>query len=120
MFKTGMMIGLTVFLMLIIAVPMVFAAAEGEKGLLPEGKIGYFIVTAIVTSLGLSIAAVGGAVSQSRGIRSALEGIARNPGASGTITTAMIIGLALIESLVIYVLVVSLILLFADPFGLLS
>ena len=46
-----------------------------------------------------------------------LEGIARNPGASGSITTAMIIGLALIESLVIYVLVVCLILLIVNPFG---
>ena len=57
------------------------------------------------------------AFSQSRGIRSALEGIARNPGASGPITTTMIIGLALIESLVIYVLVVCLILLIVNPFS---
>jgi len=41
-----------------------------------------------------------------------LDGIARNPGASGKITTPMIIGLAMIESLVIYSLVVSLLLIF--------
>jgi F-type H+-transporting ATPase subunit c len=38
---------------------------------------------------------------------SALEGIARNPSASGKIFTPMIIGLALIESLVIYALVIA-------------
>ena len=43
---------------------------------------------------------------------SALEGIARQPEAAGKIQTAMIIGLALIESLVIYALLISLILLF--------
>ncbi|RMF91394.1 MAG: F0F1 ATP synthase subunit C [Nitrospinota bacterium] len=94
-------------------------AAETEGKAVDEAKLRYFSITAIVTSIGLALAAAAGAFSQSRGIRSALEGIARNPGASGTITTAMIIGLALIESLVIYVLVVSLILLFADPFSLL-
>jgi F-type H+-transporting ATPase subunit c len=45
-------------------------------------------------------------------LANAVEGIARNPGASGKIQVAMIIGLALIESLVIYALVVVLIILF--------
>ena len=46
--------------------------------------------------------------------------MARNPGAAGDIRTSLIIGLALIESLVIYVLLVALILLFVDPFALLA
>lgn len=117
MFKRGILIvGSLLFLLAIGA--QVVVAAEGAA--VSDKKIDYFTVAAVVSSLGLSIAAVGGAFSQSRGIRSALEGIARNPGASGPMTTAMIIGLALIESLVIYVLVVSLIILFADPFALLS
>ncbi len=51
------------------------------------------------------------------GIGRAVEGIARNPEASGKIMTTMIVGLALIESLAIYTLVVVLILLYAKPFG---
>jgi F-type H+-transporting ATPase subunit c len=82
-----------------------------------DPELRYFAIAAASTAFGLAIAAIGGAFSQSRGLRSALEGIARNPGASGPITTAMIIGLALIESLVIYVLVVCLILLIVNPFG---
>ena len=55
----------------------------------------------------LGIAAAAGAIGQSRAIVAACEGIARNPGAAGAIRLAMIIGLALIESLVIYSLVIA-------------
>ena len=55
----------------------------------------------------LGIAAAAGAIGQSRAIVAACEGIARNPGAAGAIRLAMIIGLALIESLVIYALIIA-------------
>ncbi len=55
----------------------------------------------------LGIAAAAGAMGQSRAIVAACEGIARNPGAAGAIRLAMIIGLALIESLVIYALLIA-------------
>lgn len=55
----------------------------------------------------LGIAAAAGAIGQSRAIAAACEGIARNPGAAGAIRLAMIIGLALIESLVIYALIIA-------------
>ena len=55
----------------------------------------------------LGIAAAAGAIGQSRAIAAACDGIARNPGASGEIRFALILGLALIESLVIYVLLIA-------------
>ncbi len=55
----------------------------------------------------ISVAAFGGALGQGRAAAAALEGIARNPGASGKIFTPMILGLALIESLVIYALLIA-------------
>ena len=55
----------------------------------------------------LGLAAAAGAIGQSRAIVAACEGIARNPGAAGAIRLAMIIGLALIESLVIYALLIA-------------
>jgi F-type H+-transporting ATPase subunit c len=58
-------------------------------------------------ALGMAIATFGGALGQGRTASSALEGIARNPGAAGTMFTPMILGLVLIESLVIYSLVVE-------------
>jgi F-type H+-transporting ATPase subunit c len=107
-------LGLAVVILLVALSSIAQAAEVAQKS---EAELRYFAIAAASTAFGLAIAAIGGAFSQSRGLRSALEGIARNPGASGPITTAMIIGLALIESLVIYVLVVCLILLIVNPFG---
>jgi F-type H+-transporting ATPase subunit c len=57
--------------------------------------------------LGLGLAALGGALGQGKTASSALEGIARNPAASDKVFTPMIIGLALIESLVLYAFVIA-------------
>jgi len=62
---------------------------------------------AIGAGLAIAIAALGGALGQGRAVASALDGIARNPGASGKVLVPMILGLALIESLVIYALIIA-------------
>jgi F-type H+-transporting ATPase subunit c len=69
-------------------------------------------MVALAAGIGLGIAAFGGGLGQGKAIAAALDAIGRNPGASGKITTPMIIGLAMVESLVIYSLVVSLLLVF--------
>ena len=56
-------------------------------------------------------------LAQGRAISAALDGIARQPNAAARIQVAMIIGLALIESLAIYVLLIALIIFFVKPFG---
>jgi F-type H+-transporting ATPase subunit c len=61
---------------------------------------------AIAAGIGFGIAAGLGAIGQGKVGAAAVEGAARNPGASGTIQTLMIIGLALIESLVLLALVI--------------
>jgi F-type H+-transporting ATPase subunit c len=61
----------------------------------------------VAAGLGMAIAAFGGALGQGKAAATALEGIARNPSASDKLFTPMILGLALIESLVIYSLVIS-------------
>ncbi len=63
----------------------------------------------ISAAFALALAAAAGAIGQSKAISSALEGTARNPGAGGDLRVSMIIGLALIESLVIYTFVICLI-----------
>jgi F-type H+-transporting ATPase subunit c len=62
----------------------------------------------IGAALGIGIAALGTGIGQGIGLSKACEGVARNPSASGKITTTLIIGLAMIESLAIYALLVSL------------
>ncbi len=61
---------------------------------------------ALAAGLGFGLAAGLGAIGQSRIGAAAVEGAARNPGAAGTVQTMMIIGLALIESLVLLALVI--------------
>jgi len=61
---------------------------------------------AIAAGVGFAIAVVGGALGQSRIGAAACEGAARNPGAAPKIQTMMILGLALIESLVLFALLV--------------
>jgi F-type H+-transporting ATPase subunit c len=65
---------------------------------------------AMAAGLGIGIAALGGGIGQGRAAAAALDGIARNPGAAGQIRGPMILGLALIESLVIYALIIALLL----------
>ncbi len=62
---------------------------------------------ALAAGLGLGLAALGGALGQGRAAAAALEGISRNPGATAKIQTPMILGLALIESLVLLSFVIA-------------
>jgi F-type H+-transporting ATPase subunit c len=63
----------------------------------------------VAAALALGITAAGCGLGQGRATAAACEGTARNPGASGPIRIAFILGVALIESLTLYVLVVVLI-----------
>lgn len=98
--------------MILVFAPLAMAA-EGTS----DVRYGYYSYVGLGCVIGLAIAAFGGAIGQAISVNSALSGIARNPGAAGKITTALLIGLALIESLVIYTLVIALILLFVKPYG---
>jgi F-type H+-transporting ATPase subunit c len=64
----------------------------------------YLGLLALAVGLGLPIAVIGAGLGQGKAAAAALEGIARQPEAAGKIQTVMIIALALIESLVIYAL----------------
>lgn len=78
------------------------AAAAGSNG--NDVKM----YAALGAGLCMGLAVLGGGLGQGRAAAAALEGIARNPGASGKITTPMILGLALVESLVLFALVIAL------------
>ncbi|MBA7575151.1 ATP synthase subunit c [subsurface metagenome] len=81
-----------------------------------EGSaVQFFSVCVIAAGFGVGIAAFGCGIGQGIGLKGAVEGVARNPEASGKVTATMLIGLALIESLCIYALVVALILIYAHP-----
>ncbi len=87
----------------VLALSAVSAFAQAPAGA-GAGGVKWGLVSAAFV---LGIAAAAGAIGQGWAISSACEGIARNPTAAGPIRLAMIIGLALIESLVIYSLVIA-------------
>ncbi len=99
--KTLATLGLAVMSLLLV-VPSVFAQTGAADN--PE-SVKKFI--AIAAGFGIAIAAFGGALGQGRAAAATLEGIARNPGAAGKMFVPMILALALIESLVIYALVIA-------------
>ena len=76
------------------------------------------IATVSIVTAGLTIAigGIGPALGQGRAIASALTALAQQPDASSTITRTLFVGLAMLESLAIYAFVVSMILIFANPF----
>lgn len=89
------------------------AYAAGDE--LALAGLKYFTVSVFTAGFAIAFAAFGGSIGQGWSVKNAVEGIARNPESSGKVTVTMLIGLAMIESLVIYTLVIALILIYAHP-----
>jgi F-type H+-transporting ATPase subunit c len=96
---------LMTFVLMFVLIPFVFAEEAAEAA---SGDSSVKAMAAIATGIGIGIAAFGTGIGQGIGLGKACEGAARNPGAAGKIQVIMIIGLAMIESLCIYALLVSL------------
>ncbi|MBT3982020.1 MAG: ATP synthase F0 subunit C [Bacteriovoracaceae bacterium] len=88
--------------LLFVLVCLTASASVLAEGTAPStgGELRYFAYFFAV-----AIAALGGTQAQSRAASTALEGIARNPAAADKLQTPMILGLALMESLVIFTLI---------------
>ena len=93
------------------AATMAFAADGSAQS---AGLWIYFGI-AIACGFGIGVAALGTGLGMGNAINGALQGTARNPEAGGKIMTTMIIGLALIESLCIYALLICLLMVFKIP-----
>lgn len=76
---------------------------------------GFVLGSTVVAALAIAIGVVGPALAMGRAISQALDALARQPEAEKAITRTLFIGLAMIESLAIYCLVVVLIILFRNP-----
>jgi len=75
----------------------------------------FTLISTVAAALAIAIGAVGPALAMGRAIAQALDALARQPESEKAITRTLFIGLAMIESLAIYVLVVVLIILFRNP-----
>lgn len=74
------------------------------------------IASILTAGLTIAIGVIGPALAEGRAVAQALAALAQQPDASSTITRTLFVGLAMIESTAIYCFVVSMILIFANPF----
>jgi F-type H+-transporting ATPase subunit c len=95
------MAGIAILASPLLAMAQEAAGAAGEGAPLRAGLI------AIAANIGIGIAAFGSALGQGRMAASAMESIGRNPNSAGQIFVPMIIGLAFIEALTLYALVIA-------------
>ncbi len=114
-FGKKILIGFTSIAVLLIASPFVFAAEA-----IPAGESYTKAIFAVGAMLAAGIAIGIGAVGAGLGIGNAASGacgaVGRNPGVQGKIMMTMLVGMAMAESIAIYALVVSLVLLYANPY----
>jgi F-type H+-transporting ATPase subunit c len=100
---------------LLVSSPLVFAAEA-----LPTGESYVKVLFAVGAMVGAGLAIGLGAIGAGAGIGNAANGacqaVGRNPGVQGKIMTVMLVGMAMAESVAIYALVVSLVLLYANPY----
>jgi len=74
------------------------------------------VASIVIAGITTSFGAIGPALGEGRAVATALTSLAQQPDAAATITRTLFVGLAMIESTAIYCFVVSMILIFANPF----
>ena len=106
-----MKIKFMVIIFIVLVFSLTLSAAENAPTKVKDATP-LFLWSIIIGGVALACTAILGAFAQSKAIRTAADNIGRNPAAADSIRTILIIGLALIESLVIYVLLIDLIIFF--------
>ena len=116
--KKSLIYVLLAMVLVIVTAPFVFAAPETAAA--PAGTVNY--TKAIIIGMSLFVAGIaiafgtlGTGLGMGNGLNGATNAVGRNPEAQGKILLTMMVGLAMIESLAIYALVIALIVLYANP-----
>jgi F-type H+-transporting ATPase subunit c len=73
-------------------------------------------ISLLCAAIAVSFGAIGPALAEGRAVAAAMDAIARQPEAAGTLSRTLFVGLAMIETMAIYCLVIALLVLFANPF----
>ncbi|WP_175958515.1 F0F1 ATP synthase subunit C [Burkholderia sp. BCC0405] len=74
------------------------------------------LASIVAAAIAVSFGAIGPALAEGRAVAAAMDALARQPESAGTISRTLFVGLAMIETMAIYCLVVALLVLFANPF----
>nr|WP_320114985.1 F0F1 ATP synthase subunit C [uncultured Desulfuromonas sp.] len=81
-----------------------------------EAQTWIAMISIFTAGLTIAIGSIGSALGEGRAVSTALSSLAQQPDAASTITRTLFVGLAMVESTAIYCFVVSMVLLFANPF----
>ncbi|MGD9541517.1 F0F1 ATP synthase subunit C [Methylocystis sp.] len=73
-------------------------------------------ISVLAAAIAVSFGAIGPALAEGRAVAAAMDAIARQPEAAGVLSRTLFVGLAMIETMAIYCLVIALLFLFANPF----
>ncbi len=115
MFRKTLFTIFAVMAVLIVTSPVAFCADT-----LPAGesytKVLFAIGAMIAAGFAIGVGAVGAGLGIGTAASGACAAVGRNPGVQGKIMMTMLVGMAMAESIAIYALVVSLVLLFANPY----
>ena len=117
--KKSLVYSVLAMVLVIVSAPFVLAAPEAAAAA-PAGTVDYtnaIVVGCSLLAAGLAIAfgTIGTGNGMGAGLNGATNAVGRNPEAQGKILLTMMVGLAMIESLAIYALVIALIVLYANP-----
>ncbi|SAL88363.1 F0F1 ATP synthase subunit C [Caballeronia choica] len=74
------------------------------------------VISLLAAAIAVSFGAIGPALAEGRAVAAAMDALARQPDSAGTISRTLFVGLAMIETMAIYCLVIALLVLFANPF----
>jgi F-type H+-transporting ATPase subunit c len=106
---------LTSIAVLLLTSPLVYAV-EAIPATDSNAKAQFAVGAMIAAGLAMGIGAVGAALGIGSAANAACNAVGRNPGVQGKIMMTMLVGMAMAESIAIYALVVSLVLLYANPY----
>jgi len=108
-------IGLMTVAVLVLSSQAVFAAEAAQAG---ESyvKVLFALGAMLAAGIAIGVGAVGAGVGIGTAASGACQAVGRNPGVQGKIMMTMLVGMAMAESIAIYALVVSLVLLYANPY----
>ncbi len=115
-FGKGLITLLFSSVVLLLSSPCVFAAEALPTGGESYTKVLFAVGAMIAAGFAIGVGAVGAGLGIGTAASGACSAVGRNPGVQGKIMMTMLVGMAMAESIAIYALVVSLVLLFANPF----
>jgi F-type H+-transporting ATPase subunit c len=118
--KKSLIYVLLAMVLVIVTAGFVFAAQEVAKAAPAAGTVDYtkaiiIGISLFVAGLAIAFGTLGTGLGMGNGLNGATNAVGRNPEAQGKILLTMMVGLAMIESLAIYALVIALIVLYANP-----